>query len=75
MANLYSKYLANYTDSLTGILASGTVQEQETAIYELLKDISNDCEIIIQKTYIGGVERITKIDVQAKTIPWLSMTK
>ena len=68
MADLYSRYLANYTDSLTGILASGTVQEQETAIYELLKDISNKCEIIIQKTYIGGVERITKIDIQPKTI-------
>ena len=69
MTNVYSKYLAERTNQITDILSTqDTVQEQETAIYELLKGISDECEIIIQKTYIGGIERITTVDVNPKTV-------
>ncbi len=69
MTDIYSRYLAERTNQITDILAiERTVQEQETAIYELLKDISDDCEIVITKTYIGGVERITAVNVNPKTV-------
>lgn len=67
MTNLYSRYLAQRTNQITDILALDTlVDEQETAIYELLRDI--DCEIIIQKSYIAGVEGITSVDVCPKSV-------
>lgn len=48
MTNIYSKYLAERTNQITDILSTkDTVQEQETAIYELLKPISEECEIVI----------------------------
>ena len=65
----YSKHLAQYTDQITEVLyTKTTIREQEKAIYSLLEGLSDDYEIIIQKTYIGGLEKITNVDISPKTI-------
>ena len=43
-----------------------SIQEKEQKIRELLKDI--DGEILIEKTFVGGFERISRIDVQPTSI-------
>ena len=69
MTNVYSRYLAQRTNQITDILAvDSLVDDQETAIYELLSDISDECEIIIKKVFIGGVERITAVDINPKSV-------
>ena len=69
MTSVYSRYLAQRTNQITDILAvDSLVDDQETAIYELLSDISDECEIIIKKVFIGGVERITAVDINPKSV-------
>lgn len=67
MTDSYSRYLAQLTNQIVDILAVDRLaDEQETTIYELLKGL--DCEIIIEKSYIAGVERITNVDVRPKSV-------